>query len=207
MAENTETVDEKLDARVLDIVRTWGIVAGSIAIAVGLFGLLFPTSTLKVIGLLFGVFLVVAGITHLGTALGSSSLSRGWRWFQGVLGALVLVAGVLALNNPFDSLAALTVVAGLGWIIDGAATLSIAFGPRWAERRWAPILVGSLAIIAGIVLIAVPHAAITSFLFVGSLLLVGVGVGTVGTFLALGASATKKAETIALDDTAGTVSK
>lgn len=207
MAEKTETIDDDLDVRVLDIVRTWGIIAGSIAIAAGLFGLLFPTSTLKVIGLLFGVFLVVAGITHLGTALGSSSLSRGWRWFQGALGTLVLIAGVLALNNPFDSLTALTIVAGIGWIIDGAATLSIAFGPRWAERRWVPIFVGALTIIAGIVLIAVPYAALASFVFIGSLLLLGVGVGTVGAFLALGASAKKKADAVAADAAVDTASK
>jgi uncharacterized membrane protein HdeD (DUF308 family) len=210
MAETTETLDpneQALNAKVLDLVRTWGVVAGSVAIAVGLYGLIFPTSTLKVIGLLFGVFLVVTGITHLGTALGSSSLSTGWRWFQGVLGALVVVAGVIALNNPFDSLAALTIVAGLGWIVDGIATLSMAFGPRWSERRWGPIVVGVLAIIAGIVLIVVPNAVLSSFLFVGSLLLVGVGVGTVGTFLALGSSSKKEDADTALDATAATKSK
>ena len=192
-----------VDAQVLDLVRTWGIVAGSIAIVVGLFGLIFPDSTLKIIGLMFGVFLVVAGITHLGTALGSSSLSTGWRWVQGALGGLVLAAGVIALNNPFDSLAALTVVAGIGWIIDGVATLSLAFGPRWSERRWAPIVVGVLAVIAGVVLIVIPNTVVTSFLFIGSLLLVGVGVGTVGTFLALGASR-KKADNAELDAAAST---
>ncbi len=192
-----------VDSQVLDLVRTWGIVAGSIAIVVGLFGLIFPDSTLKIIGLMFGVFLVVAGITHLGTALGSSSLSTGWRWVQGALGGLVLAAGVIALNNPFDSLAALTVVAGIGWIIDGVATLSLAFGPRWSERRWAPIVVGVLAVIAGVVLIVIPNTVVTSFLFIGSLLLVGVGVGTVGTFLALGASR-KKADNAELDAAAST---
>ena len=193
-----------VDSQVLDLVRTWGIVAGSIAIVVGLFGLIFPDSTLKIIGLMFGVFLVVAGITHLGTALGSSSLSTGWRWVQGALGGLVLAAGVIALNNPFDSLAALTVVAGIGWIIDGVATLSLAFGPRWSERRWAPIVVGVLAVIAGVVLIVIPNTVVTSFLFIGSLLLVGVGVGTVGTFLALGASR-KKADNAELDAAASTL--
>lgn len=192
-----------VDSQVLDLVRTWGIVAGSIAIVVGLFGLIFPDSTLKIIGLMFGVFLVVAGITHLGTALGSSSLSTGWRWVQGALGGLVLAAGVIALNNPFDSLAALTVVAGIGWIIDGVTTLSLAFGPRWSERRWAPIVVGVLAVIAGVVLIVIPNTVVTSFLFIGSLLLVGVGVGTVGTFLALGASR-KKADNAELDAAAST---
>jgi hypothetical protein len=60
-----------------------------------------------------------------------------------------------------------------------------------------------LAVIAGVVLIVIPNTVVTSFLFIGSLLLVGVGVGTVGTFLALGASR-KKADNAELDAAAST---
>jgi uncharacterized membrane protein HdeD (DUF308 family) len=178
----------EIDARVHQIQRRWRILAGAAAILAGAIGLLWPHNALRLVALLFGIYLIVVGISRI-TGSVSAETSRGSRAAQVTLGILVVIAGVLCLNNPFGSVAALTWLIGLGWLIDGVASVLSAFlrsehrtdgsdAPR-ARGRWLLIVGGVVSAIAGIILIAVPYEAVRSLLFFGSLLLLGVGVVTV----------------------------
>jgi len=144
------------------------------AIVVGIVGLVSPRLAMGSIGLIFGAFLVIAGILRVSEAhplaAGSST-----NWPQVVLGSLVVVAGVLCLNNPFRTAAALTIVIGAGWIIDGIASIYGALaGTR--ERRWQVGIVGGVSIVAGILLIVLPHASLAAFVWMASLLSIAIGV-------------------------------
>jgi uncharacterized membrane protein HdeD (DUF308 family) len=172
-----ETSAAELDYEVRRVVRRWRIVGGVSGVVIGIVGLAWPESALKSIALIFGVYLVVVGVLRVSSSLSDPPL-RGWKIVQLLFGAVVVLAGVLCLNNPFESLVALTVVIGLGWILDGAAAILASFVGARAERWWAIALGGGVSVLAGVVLIATPYAAFRSFLLVGSVLLLLMGATT-----------------------------
>jgi uncharacterized membrane protein HdeD (DUF308 family) len=177
----------EVDARIQQIQRRWRIIAGAAAVAAGAVGLLWPHNALRLVALLFGVYLIVVGISRV-TGSVSAAAPSGSRAAQIALGALVVVTGILCLNNPFGSVTALTWLVGVGWVIDGVASvLSVFFrfdpsnggtSPRRQRATGLVILSGTVSTIAGIVLIAVPYEAVRSLLFFGSFSLVAIGVIT-----------------------------
>jgi uncharacterized membrane protein HdeD (DUF308 family) len=169
-----ETSPAELDIEIRRVVRRWRIVGGAAAVVIGLVGLAWPEGALKSIALIFGVYLIVVGVLRVSSSL-SDPPPRGWKIVQLLFGSVVVIAGVLCLNNPFESLAVLTVVIGVGWILDGAAAILASFVGTRPEQWWAIALGGGISVVAGMVLMAIPYGAIRSFLFVGSVLLVAIG--------------------------------
>ena len=178
--------------------RRWRMLAGSAAVIAGGVGLLWPHNALRLVALVFGIYLIVVGITRV-TGAASAFTPRGTPAArrtdvaQIVLGVLVVAAGVLCLNNPFGSLTALTWLIGAGWVIDGMASVLSAFsrgqrasapGERGAgdprdRAAWLVAVGGVVSTVAGIVLVAVPYDAVRSLLFFASVLLLVIGVVTV----------------------------
>jgi uncharacterized membrane protein HdeD (DUF308 family) len=177
----------EVDARVQQIQRRWRILAGSAAVVAGAMGLLWPHNALRLVALLFGVYLIVVGISRV-TGSVSAATPAGSKVAQIVLGALVVIAGILCLNNPFGSVTALTWLIGVGWVIDGVASVLSVFvraerpgggTPTPQDRaRWLIVLGGVVSTIAGVVLVAVPYEAVRSLLFFGSIMLLGIGAVT-----------------------------
>lgn len=96
------------------------------------------------------------------------------RWLAGLLGTLILVAGILCLSNPFGSLTVLGLVIGLGWILDGVS--SITSGRTLTGPVWLPTAAGIASVIAGILTVIMPVLALASFVSVAAILLIVVGV-------------------------------
>ena len=182
MKHRGEASVAEIDIEVRRVVRRWRIVGGSAAVVVGIIGLAWPESALRSIALIFGVYLIVVGVLRVSSAL-SDPPPSGWKLVQLAFGAVVVVAGVLCLNNPFGSLTALTVIIGLGWIIDGAAAILTSLVGTRAERGWTIVLGGGISIVAGVILMVIPYTAFRPFLFVGSSLLVVIGAVTLLTLV------------------------
>lgn len=159
------------------IERGWIIAISVLAILLGLIVFLVPEATLFTVSILFGTYLVASGAFRLVAAFTSNRLPGWVRWLTALLGVLILVAGILCLSNPWQSLAVLGVVIGLGWIFDGVA--SIASRARRTDKfRWLPVSAGIAAIIAGILVMIMPILALASFIIVAAILLIVVGVAT-----------------------------
>jgi uncharacterized membrane protein HdeD (DUF308 family) len=148
------------------------------AIALGIAALVWPGATLITVALLFGAYLVVSGIFRLVIAFTSDSLSTGIRWFVGIMGALIIVAGIIALNNLAQSLLVLAFVIGFGWIFDGVAAIAAGITGRSALPRWLSIVSGVISIIGGIVVFTLPGLAIVTFVIFGGWILIAIGVAT-----------------------------
>ena len=145
------------------------------AVLLGLFGLIFPTAALTVLGLLVGVYLIVSGILRVSTAVSSPEFGMPTRWGLGILGVLIVAAGVVALNNPGGTLVVLVIVVGIGWMIDGIGYLVAAFTMRRVSTGAAVALAigGVLLFAAGVILLVVPQGALTGlFTFISVLMLV-----------------------------------
>ena len=148
------------------------------AIALGIAALVWPGATLITVALLFGAYLVVSGIFRLVIAFTSDSLSTGIRWFVGIMGVLIIVAGIIALNNLAQSLIVLAFVIGFGWIFDGVAAIAAGITGRSALPRWLSIVSGVISIIGGIVVFTLPGLAIVTFVIFGGWILIAIGVAT-----------------------------
>ena len=162
----------------LTIERSWIVGVAVTAILLGIIATVFPRAILLTVAVLFGINLIIAGFFQLIIAFTADRLPGRVRWLYGVLGGLVVAAGVLCLSNPFRSLTVLGVVIGLGWVLNGLAsiiggTLGEAGGPRWLS-----IASGTVWIVAGILVIIIPVAGLASFVLVGGILLVVIGAST-----------------------------
>lgn len=173
----TKTSASIHDPAVQAVFRRAAWIGSIVALLVGLFGLIFPQTALSAVALIIGIYLIVSGITRIGTAISSKQLERGWRIALGVVGALVIAAGILVLNNPVGTILFLVVVTGIAWIVDGVGYLLAAFSLRGTPGASAAALgvAGALLVIAGIVVIVVPNAALGSMLFLVALLLTIIG--------------------------------
>lgn len=155
------------------------VIASAIsAIALGVAALVWPGATLVTVALLFGAYLVVSGIFRLVVAFTSDSLSTGVRWLVGLLGALTIVAGIIALNNLAGTLLVLAFVIGFGWIFDGVAAIAGGITGRTALPRWLAVVSGVISIIGGIVIFTLPGVAIVTFVLFGGWILIAIGVAT-----------------------------
>ncbi|KQV26658.1 MULTISPECIES: HdeD family acid-resistance protein [unclassified Microcella] len=159
------------------------LVTGVVSALLGVAALAWPAATLVTVAVLFGAHLLVVGALRLLVALRGPQLPRALRVFVGALGALVLVAGVIAIASPGAGLALLVTVVGVGWITDGIAGLFGGMPDAAIAPRGLAIATCALSIIAGILVLALPGAALATviavgaaFLIVAGLLLVAVGV-------------------------------
>ena len=160
---HTATVDDTAAARIAQAMKGTLITTSIIGIILGIVALVWPGATMLTVAILFGSYLVVAGIFRISAAITADFLGTGVRWLLGILGALVVVAGILCLSNPFQSLVVLAFVIGFGWIFDGI--VDITAGATGATRgpRWLAIVSGVISIVAGIVVFVLPGLAITTF--------------------------------------------
>jgi uncharacterized membrane protein HdeD (DUF308 family) len=87
-------------------------------------------------------------------------LARAW-WLLVFIGLVSLVAGVILVFRPSNSLTALAVVVGIFLLLDGIVELIRSFGHEVENRALAAIL-GVLAIIVGIALVRHPLHGVTA---------------------------------------------
>lgn len=158
--------------------RGFVVASGIAAIVLGITALVWPGVTLITVALLFGAYLVVSGIFRLVVAFTADGLTAGLRWLVGILGALVVVAGVFALANPLLSLEILAYVIAFGWIFDGIAAIAAGIQGKSAMPRWLSIVAGVVSIIAGGVMLFLPALGIATLVLVGGWILIAIGIAT-----------------------------
>jgi uncharacterized membrane protein HdeD (DUF308 family) len=171
---------EPTTVNVLTVRRGLILTVAIIGILLGLFGLFLPTTALIFVAIVFGIYLVFSGIFRINAALLTHNLSGGFRWLTGVLGLLIVAAGVLCLADPWRTLIVLAYLIGIGWIAAGISDVMAAVQGR-VRRRWMHAVSGILAILAGIVVFVLPAAGLVSFIFLGSILLLVVSIVTLMT--------------------------
>lgn len=157
-----------------DVVRTVMGVGGLVALVIGVLILINPVESgavmMTVIAVVFGIYLVVAGLVFLGSMVFSKTMS-GWRRVgNALLGLLYLIAGIIVFGNIGNTavvLAAfLSIFIGVMWIFEGA--MSFAAAKESPSKTWS-IIYGIISIIAGIVLIFSPIlGAVTLWIILGA---------------------------------------
>jgi uncharacterized membrane protein HdeD (DUF308 family) len=98
----------------------------------------------------------------------------GW-WLLVLVGVLSVIAGVVVLFQPGDSLATLAVIAGIFLLIDGILEIASAFF-RGTRNRGLVALFGVITAIVGVLLIRHPVAGVAFVALLIGLWLITVGV-------------------------------
>ncbi|XVS65443.1 HdeD family acid-resistance protein [Actinosynnema sp. CA-299493] len=150
-----------------------------ITLVIGLAVLLWPGLTLLTAAVLFGVQMLVTGVFWLAASFTADALGR-QRWLLAVAGLLALVAGILCLRAPFQTIAVLALLLGVTWVVGGVAEVFHGFG----KSGWA-VFSGAITAIGGIVVLVWPVASLLALVWLLAVVLIVFGAmaiaGGVGT--------------------------
>ena len=88
-----------------------------------------------------------------------AAIAGAW-WMAALVGLLSIVAGVIVVVKPSNSLATLAVITGVFILIDGIVAIVSAFGP--GENAGVVAILGVVSVIVGILLIRHPISGVTA---------------------------------------------
>ncbi|MFF7750759.1 HdeD family acid-resistance protein [Streptomyces sp. NPDC007971] len=138
------------------VARSWTWILGT-AIATlvpGILVLVWPDETLHILAVLIGLYLLVAGAFRFVAAFGR--LETGERLLALLLAVVFVLAGVLCLRHPLQTVTALSLIVGVVWLVSGILTLFTALGAEDLPHRGVVLGAAVLGIVAGIVVLALP---------------------------------------------------
>jgi uncharacterized membrane protein HdeD (DUF308 family) len=154
----TTTLGQEPTDLISQVGRHWGWVLayGILTVLAGVAVLAWPSETLLVIAVLFGVQLIISGIFRFVGALATDDLTGGTRVMLALLGVLSIIIGLWAVRHAVLTLVALIVFLGIFWVINGLIEIFAALSHRdMPDRGWS-VLMGVLSAIAGIIVLAYP---------------------------------------------------
>ncbi|MFF9172983.1 HdeD family acid-resistance protein [Streptomyces sp. NPDC014793] len=176
------------------LARSWLWILGSalVTLVPGVLILVWPDETLHVLAVLIGLYLLLIGALRFVTAF--SREGAGER-LPGLLIALLFVlAGVLCLRNPLQTIAALSLIVGLAWLVSGILTLYTAISAEDLPHRGVVLGAALLGIVAGTVVLVLPTESARALTRLLGLWLVLLGLVELGVAFAW-RSSTRKAAT------------
>ena len=166
------------------------LLIGVAAIVFGVVALVWPHATLRVIGILFGVFLLVSGIMQLAAAFGTH-VDTSLRVLAFISGAISIMLGLFCFRGALESILLLAIWIGIAWLFRGVSQLAAASSdPAMPARGW-QVFSGVIGILAGIVVLTSPLSSIWVLTLFGGIWLIVTGVAEIATALQLRAEAKK----------------
>ncbi|MCK7621661.1 HdeD family acid-resistance protein [Streptomyces sp. RS10V-4] len=147
---------------------------GLAAVALGVIALVWPDATLRVAGVLFGVYLLVTGVFQLAGAFGTQVPGH-LRVVHFVTGALSILLGLICFRGTLESILLLALWLGFSWLMRGTMETAVAISaPDMPARGW-HMAFGFIGSLAGIVLIVMPFASIATLTLVVGVMAIVVG--------------------------------
>jgi len=154
----------------------WALAFGIVTVVAGLAAIVWPGRTLVVIAVLFGIELVVAGIFRFVAALAADDESGATRVLFALLGVLSFIVGLYAVRHVLLTIAALAMVLGIFWIVNGAIEVFAAIAYRETPSRGWTIAMGVLSIVAGLVVLVSPGISLATLTVVLGVWLIVFGI-------------------------------
>jgi len=154
------------------------LVVGIITLGLGIALAFHPSTSLSVVCVFIGALLILGGIFHFIRALDHDEQHRAW---VAIAGLLEVVIGVVMIRHLDLTKAAIGLLIGVVWIVQGiVALMGGIMGGAKGVRGWA-IGFGLVSLIAGIVVVSVPSSSVNAlatllgiwFIIMGLLELVG----------------------------------
>jgi uncharacterized membrane protein HdeD (DUF308 family) len=145
----------------------WLIMAQAVfAIFFGIAAIFWPGLTLLTLVYLFSAYILIWGLIEIVHGLMSIG-RRGTWWLTLLFGIVGLGVGIYLIRHPRVSLATFILLIGLTLIVRGVLEVVATFlYPSTATQRGLTLLVGVLAVIAGIIILEEPVAGGVAFVWV-----------------------------------------
>jgi uncharacterized membrane protein HdeD (DUF308 family) len=158
---------------VAQVSKNWWLflILGLVSVIAGVLAIVYPDLTLLALGIFAGVSLLMIGIMEIVEAIAGDPDSRA---LTAIVGVLSVLAGLVCVRRPGESLLALVIVLGFWLIIEGIVRFIRAFSEL--EDRALLMGLAILDIILGILILALPDLSLVTLavLFAISLLARGV---------------------------------
>ncbi|MFG2395780.1 HdeD family acid-resistance protein [Streptomyces lydicus] len=150
------------------------LTTGLAAIALGVLVLAWPQETLRVVGVLFGIYLLIIGVFQLAAAFGTHVPGH-LRALHFLTGALSVLLGLICFRGTLQSILLLALWIGFSWLLRGTmVTATAASAPNTPARGWM-LFTGIIGMLAGIVLIVSPVASIGALTLVAGIMAIVLG--------------------------------
>jgi len=143
------------------------LITGVLSILISLVVLRFDLSSVTTVGILIGVVFLYLGLVDLFAAF----VQRRLRWLYGILGAILVIGGIVAIFNPVGTFFALSQIIGFLLVLMGSMRIIEAFMLRGEHDLW------WLALITGVLMLLLGFWAGGRFFAGSALILVWVGLG------------------------------
>ena len=164
--------------------ESWAwVLAFSVAtLILGVMVMAWPSATVKLVALLFGLQLFVGGLFSLVRAFTRGG--EGSRVLLAVLGVLGILVGIFVLRHLFQTVVILVILLGVYWVLHGIIEFFVAIDQRGAPARGLNAAMGILSFIAGVVVLSWPSPTLLVLVWVLGVWLVVYGlVGIAGAFM------------------------
>lgn len=174
MSTATPIADDEAGPLDLALAAAWPVAmfVGVTTTVIGVMVVAWPDGTLKVLSILFGIQLLLFGLFRLISAFSSSSPAPGLVGFIGVIG---MMAGVVVLRHPFETVAVLATVLGLVWVVGGSIELISSIADPAMRDRGLVAFGAVVTILAGAVVLAWPGPTVTVIAWIAGIYLTAFG--------------------------------
>jgi uncharacterized membrane protein HdeD (DUF308 family) len=133
---------------------TWILTSALATLIPGIILLAWPGGTLHVLAVVIGLYLLVVGVLRFVTTF--SRREHGERLPRLLVSVLFVLAGVLCLRHPLQTVAVLSLIVGIVWLVSGMLTAYTALAVKGLAHRGLVLGAAALGIVAGIVVLALP---------------------------------------------------
>jgi uncharacterized membrane protein HdeD (DUF308 family) len=133
------------------------LVIGLVSAVAGVLAIVYPDLTLLAIGIFAGVSLLFIGAMEIVDAIAGAPDSRA---LSALVGVLSLLAGLVCLRRPGESLLAIVVVLGIYLVVAGVIRFIRAFSEL--EDRALLMMLAILDIILGILILSLPKLSLVT---------------------------------------------
>jgi uncharacterized membrane protein HdeD (DUF308 family) len=147
-------------SRALSDIRRYGsilIVTGVLGVVAGVLALVYPDVTLLALALIAGINLMLLGLLSLIDAFAGEQDATA-RVLCAVLGLLGILAGLVVIRRPGESLLAVLIVIGIWLVASGIVDFVRAFANL--QDRALRMLVAIADIVLGGLILALPHLSL-----------------------------------------------
>jgi uncharacterized membrane protein HdeD (DUF308 family) len=141
--------------------RSWGWILGFgiVTLILGIMVVAWPSETVLVVAVLFGLELFIGGIFRLVMAF--TSEAEGHRVAYTLVGILAILVGILVLRHTFQTVALLGLILGTFWVVSGIMDFFAGIFVRDMPRRGWTIFEGVLAFVAGVIVLMQPNLSLS----------------------------------------------
>jgi uncharacterized membrane protein HdeD (DUF308 family) len=167
----------------------WLFFFGIVTVVLGILVAIRPVDTVYAFAIIFGIWLLIAGVFKIVAVLADRGDPGGLRFLGVIFGLLAVLVGLLVLHHQFETIAVLGFIVGLFWVVGGLAELIGAFSVIPRPHRVLQAISGIIGIAVGILALAYPGLSLVVIALLFGLWLILYGVMQMAVALTIRAAA------------------